>query len=115
MIGSAKPDLGAALASSTALAFGHRTTMLVTAKLARHFSAARVARPARYISTSSARRSDALFVVRLLRCPWTFPDSPYCQRCSTGTSQTTTLGYRSISRFTSSPSYLFSDPIRVHS
>ncbi|KAH9063706.1 thioredoxin-like [2Fe-2S] ferredoxin-domain-containing protein [Lactarius deliciosus] len=38
--------------------------MLATAKLARHFSAARVARPARYISTSSARRSDALFVHR---------------------------------------------------
>jgi NADH dehydrogenase (ubiquinone) flavoprotein 2 len=35
-----------------------------TSKLARHFSAARVARPARYISTSSARRSDALFVHR---------------------------------------------------
>lgn len=52
--------------SSTALALGHRTTML-TARLAKHFSAARVARPARYISSSSARRSDALFVVCLLR------------------------------------------------
>jgi hypothetical protein len=60
--------------SSTALALGHRTTMLATARLAKHFSATRAVRPARYISSSSARRSDALFVVCLLRCPCTFLD-----------------------------------------
>ena len=39
--------------------------MLAAARLARPFSAARLAAPARHISTSSPRRSDALFVV----CP----------------------------------------------
>ncbi|KAH9999007.1 thioredoxin-like [2Fe-2S] ferredoxin-domain-containing protein [Russula vinacea] len=38
--------------------------MLAAARLARPFSAARLAAPARHISTSSPRRSDALFVHR---------------------------------------------------
>jgi hypothetical protein len=52
----------------TCRCFGHRTTSLIM-QLARHFSAARLARPARYIYTSSPRHSDALFVVRFQCCP----------------------------------------------
>ena len=65
LIGSANPD------QSLVNVPGSRTslsTMLATTRLAKHFSAARVIRPARYISSSSARHSDALFVVCLLRC-----------------------------------------------
>ena len=56
---------------------GHRPTMLAAAKLARPFSAARLATP-RHISTSLPRRSDALFAVRpreILECGWpvTYP------------------------------------------
>jgi hypothetical protein len=43
--------------------------MLAAAKLARPLSAARLAAPARYLSTSSPRRSDALFVVCTPRRP----------------------------------------------
>ena len=42
---------------------GHRPTMLAAAKLARPFSAARLAAPRR-LSTSVPRHSDALFAVR---------------------------------------------------
>jgi hypothetical protein len=43
--------------------------MLAAAKLARPFSVARLAAPARYLSTSSPRRSDSLFVVCSPRRP----------------------------------------------
>ena len=48
-----------------------RTSFIILAahKLARLFSAARIVGPARYVSTSSPRFSDALFVVSLLRRP----------------------------------------------
>jgi hypothetical protein len=70
-IGSAKS--GQRLDLSQRLGLGHRNrtslVMLSAAKLARRFSAARVARPTRCIYTSSPRHSDALFVVSPLCCP----------------------------------------------
>ena len=94
-----------------------RSTPMFAARLARQLNVARPLRAVRRVSTTPARRSDALFVVSTayprLPCPClTMPLT--ATPCSTGTPPTTTP--RCVLRST----YLLlaklaSDPVRVHS